>query len=144
MGAPLKFGYRGAGYIYLPSEQRIFSKWPIDPNGPKGLIRKSHAVDEELEMSDVLFSVRPDAQIERFGIHLVASRSGSSLSVAIGENIVPNFLQEYPGGRFGWMLPPPKRPAEPVPGYPSDPSKPSKPILIPRPTPVPTPPSPVR
>jgi hypothetical protein len=141
MGSRRKFGYRGLGYIYLPSEQRIFSKWPRDPNGPLGLIRKSHAVDDELETSDVLCSVRPDAQIERFGIHLVASRSGSSLAVAIAENIVPNFLQEAPGGRFGYMLPPPKKPVE---TEPSDPSKPSKPILIPRPSPVPIPPSSVR
>jgi hypothetical protein len=131
------FSRRGFGLLFLPSEQKVFHKWPIELKNPVGMIRKSHAVDDELEMSDVLCSKRPDAQIERFGIHLVATRSGSSLSVAVGENIFANFLQEAPGGRFSYMFPPTKKPTEPVPGSP-------KPILIPSPSPVPNPPSPVR
>ena len=129
-------GYRGLSLLFLPREQKVFREWTKQQGIPTGMIRSSHASAESLDASDVLCSVRPDAQIERFGIHLVASRSGGSLSVAIGENIVANFLRELPGGRFSYMLPRSRAPIDSKPGTPVEP--------LPRPSPVPTPPSPMR
>jgi hypothetical protein len=93
--------------IHLPSEQRVFTRLP-DGSGrgsPRGMFFVSHLLSKDSEYSAVLCTTRAEAATDRLSIHLVSASAGSRMTAFIGDRIEPNFLQDFTGSRFMYLLP---------------------------------------
>lgn len=101
------YGRSASILIYLPKQQRVFTRLPTEPGRklPQQLLEPSHRSDYGLETNDVMCTQHPAATVERFGMHLRAGRSGGSVSVIMGEDLKADFLKEFPGGRYGYLMP---------------------------------------